>query len=80
MTGSGRIPSVGYPDGEELRFELKASINPKPIDIHSCFNQFIINPKLFDDYYCEENKENSALYNLFKLETLTILSNDFSST
>jgi hypothetical protein len=41
MTVTTKNPSVGYPPLEQLRFEIYSSIS-KPIDIHSCFNQFNI--------------------------------------
>ena len=79
MTGTTKIPSIGYPSTDKLRFELKEAIEPKPIDIHSCFNQFIINPKLFVEYSTNSNTEQTELFLTFSLDTLKKLSVDFSS-
>jgi hypothetical protein len=79
MSGFPKISPTGYKQSNVLRFELNENIEPKPIDIHSCFNQFIINPKLFDEYLNASNKEQSELYKIFSLDTLKKLSLDFSS-
>lgn len=79
MTGTTKIPSIGYSARYPLRFELNETIEPKPIDIHSCFNQFIINPKLFDEYIQTQDKTNSQLNKTFDLDTLKKLTFDFSS-
>lgn len=79
MTGTTKIPSTGYPQNNQLRFELDPFIEPKPIDIHSCFNQFIINPKLFISYSSNSNKEETELVTTFGMDTLIRLSVDFSS-
>ena len=79
MTGTTKIPSTGYPELSKLRFEKNSHIEPKPIDIHSCFNQFIINPKLFVSYFTTPNKEKTELVLTFSLDTLRRLSVDFSA-
>ena len=79
MTGSNKIPANGYPIENKLRFELNKYIEPKPIDIHSCFNQFIINPKLVNEYISSTNKEETELYTTFDIETLKGFTQDFSS-
>ena len=79
MTASNKIPANGYPSNNKLRFELNESIEPKPIDIHSCFNQFIINPKLVNEYISATNKEDTELYTTFDIRTLKGFTHDFSS-
>lgn len=78
MTGSNKIPATGFIK-YKLRFEINSDIIPKPIDIHSCFNHFIINPQLFNDYSNSSNKKETELYMTFDIKTLNKLSHDFSS-
>lgn len=70
MSALNKIPANGYSLTNELRFELNGYIQPKPIDIHSCFNQFIINPRLVDEYISASNKEETELYTTFDIQTL----------
>ena len=79
MTGSNKIPAIGYPHSNKLRFELQGYIEPKPIDIHSCFNQFIINPRLLQEYIRASNKKETELYTTFDIQTLKGFTQDFSS-
>ena len=79
MTGSNKIPAIGYPHSNKLRFELQGNIEPKPIDIHSCFNQFIINPRLVQEYIRASNKKETELYTTFDIKTLKGFTQDFSS-
>jgi tripartite motif-containing protein 71 len=84
MTGSSSIPANGYPTNNQLRFEIVKFDNDKPADIHSCFNQFIINKQLFDKYAStgpSENprKKDTELYNLFNIETLEELKLAFTA-
>ena len=87
MTGSNTIPAgsnsnfngfVYYP----LRFEIRCLEAYKDIEIHSCFNHFIINKKIFNDYAnainTGINKKDTELYNLFNPNTLEKLKNEFS--
>jgi hypothetical protein len=90
MTSSYSIPANGYPPINPLRFEIKNLGGIKPAEIHSCFNQFIINKKLFDDYIIANSNSNSnsnpsvkpnkdtELYHLFDIESLEELKNAFS--
>ena len=57
MTGTNRIPGNGYPDDSKLRFYL-IDTQDKYIDIHSCYNQFMIKTSLFTDH-----KKNKFIYN-----------------
>jgi hypothetical protein len=85
MTGSKTIPAsrnyFGIPYYSPY-FEIKNLEAHKPIEIHSCFSQFIINEKLFNDYAnaidTGVNKKDTELYNLFNLNTLEKLKNEFS--
>ena len=84
MTGSNRIPANGYPSSQPLRFEMRKIENNLPIEIHTCFNQFIINTRLVDEYECEcirgsSDPKQSELYKIFQIETLRQIKADFSS-
>ena len=77
MTGYNKIPSIGYSVHSPLRFEIK-NLEYLPIEVHSCFNQLIINSKLFDDYKKIIDKKQSELYNIFTIESLKKIQQDFS--
>jgi hypothetical protein len=76
MTGSNRIPANGYPISNKLRFEIVDKIsNNFPIEVHACFNQFIINERLFKEYEDllkdeKNNIKNTELYTTFSQESL----------
>ena len=80
MTGTNAIPVNGYPPLDPLRFEIKNLPANKPAEIHSCFNQFIIGEKLFNDYAIDTgiNKKDTELYNLFNSNSLEELKNAFT--
>ena len=81
MTGSNKIVSSGYPEHNKLRFELSNNLEMfKPIEIHSCFNQFIINVELFNRYMNNSNEkryDNDYNY-IFSLGYLKTLSQEFN--
>ena len=83
MTGTNSIPANGYPNYYPLRFEITNVLYDKPVDIHNCFNQFIINTKIFNDYATaidsKLNKKQTELYNVFNLESLEELKDSFTN-
>lgn len=77
MTGNSRIPMVGYPLTNELKIEL-SNVCKKPYEIHTCFNQMIINRDTFREFYLNSNKETTELYKYFSPILLKHMSGDFS--
>ena len=90
MTGTNRIPGLGFPI-YPLCFELDSQIMyNRPVEIHTCFNQFKINddtkngifPKNLSvsDHYTmkSEDREKLPIYGIFSPESLKLLSQDLT--
>ena len=78
VTGRSRIPVSGFPQNKRLRIELN-TITQSPYDIHTCFNQMILNRIAFAEYQTSQNKKQTKLYQYFKYETLINISELFNT-
>jgi hypothetical protein len=77
ITGTTRIPSIGYPRDKQLRIIL--SFDSKiPYEAHTCFNYLLINTNIFNDYIFSTNKKETLLFEYFTPEALKNLSSNFT--
>ena len=82
---SKKIPITGYPDEnfygyireKSLRIEI-ATDAKVPYDVHSCFNQMILNKSSLDEYILSSNKESTKLYEYLTYDTLMAVSKLFN--
>jgi len=77
ITGTTKIPSIGYPKDNRLRIEISDGVKI-PYEVHTCFNQMLINKNIFNKYYCVEKKEETELFAGLTSEFLTNISNDWN--
>lgn len=79
MTGSNIIPKIGYVH-YKLRIELNDLPKNKKINIHTCFNQFIIDLTYYNDSMVETNDfTTSNIYKLFDYDNLIDLENEITN-
>ena len=77
MTGTTKLSVSGY-GRNPLRIEVRSDAKI-PFELHTCFNQMIINKNTFDVFYTSQDKTTTDLYQYFSSDMLTRLSNDFST-
>ncbi len=77
MTGTSKIPVLGYNVDYPLTIELKSDAK-KPFEIHTCYNQMFINKETFENFHISPEQKTTQLYEHFSSEALINLSNQFS--
>lgn len=50
ITGTNKMPSIGYPNDKQLRMEIQNQCAKIPYEVHTCFNQMIFSPIVVDEY------------------------------
>jgi len=68
ITGTSKIPSIGYPLKNPLKIILGSEIDKYPYKAQTCFNSLTLNKKIFQSYYCSSNIKETKLFEEFNPE------------